>query len=266
MNVNDIEYRLALAVYVFNKNKIDNVDFLTDLIKKLYIATGQYLNMEVFKYNLSCYKMVDPYYTAVNNIVDNKYHYYFDLYRKADKKAELLKFYQLIKSGLYKYNLNEEINEGSSFEEFLGMNNIFNFEIDEPINYETFEYENNYETKIQRSNQIRYNALSLAGFNCELDSQHKSFVRNVDKRNYTEGHHLIPIKAQSEFNYSLDVESNIVSLCPNCHRMIHYGKDNENIIRKLFDLREDRLILAGIKISYEDLLHYYKGGTNNVYK
>ncbi|MCE0554185.1 restriction endonuclease [Bacillus thuringiensis] len=32
---------------------------------------------------------------------------------------------------------------------------------------------------------------------------------------------------QHDFENSLDVVGNIVSICPNCHRLIHYGRDKD---------------------------------------
>ena len=40
-------------------------------------------------------------------------------------------------------------------------------------------------------------------------------------------HHLIPLRMQHDFENSLDVVGNIVSICPNCHRLIHYGRDKD---------------------------------------
>ena len=74
---------------------------------------------------------------------------------------------------------------------------------------------------------------------------------------YTEPHHLIPMKAQKDFEVSLDVENNIVSLCSHCHNLIHYGKDVETVLHKLYEEREALLCEAGIVISFEELLKYY---------
>ena len=38
-----------------------------------------------------------------------------------------------------------------------------------------------------------------------------------------EGHHLVPLEYQDLFNESLYFVDNIVSLCPTCHREIHYA-------------------------------------------
>lgn len=71
-------------------------------------------------------------------------------------------------------------------------------------------------------------------------------------------HHLIPLSTQDYFDFSLDIDANIVCLCPNCHRKLHYGN---NITRDLIKLYEDRinyLRLSGIDISFDELIQLYK--------
>ena len=92
------------------------------------------------------------------------------------------------------------------------------------------------------------NALARAGFLCEYDNTHELFIRKRQPINYTEPHHLIPLKFDSLFENSLDVEANIVSLCSNCHDLIHYGADAEHVIRKLWEERKDELRAAGLGI------------------
>lgn len=51
---------------------------------------------------------------------------------------------------------------------------------------------------------------------------------------------------QERFEYSLDVQTNIVSLCSNCHKRLHYGKDPELLLKQLYEERKDELKAAGI--------------------
>lgn len=101
-------------------------------------------------------------------------------------------------------------------------------------------------------------ALAMAEYECEIDPKHETFIRKKEDINYTEPHHLIPMSFQSEFSTSLDVAANIVSLCSGCHNKIHYGRDYEDMIKLLYKKRRDRLKNAGIVISLENLLSYYK--------
>ena len=102
---------------------------------------------------------------------------------------------------------------------------------------------------------MRYVWLDLyASLNCSNDL----FIRKKDGQYYTEGHHLIPLRYQEEFNYSLDVEANIVSLCPTCHRLLHYGKDCESKLCELLEKRRERLEKCNIFVSQERLIEMYK--------
>ncbi len=63
----------------------------------------------------------------------------------------------------------------------------------------------------------------LSGTKCEFNSLHYTFVGQRTNKQYVEAHHLIPMKYQHLFSEPLDNLSNIVSLCPNCHRGIHHA-------------------------------------------
>jgi 5-methylcytosine-specific restriction protein A len=63
---------------------------------------------------------------------------------------------------------------------------------------------------------------------------------------------------QDDFNTSLDVEENIISLCCNCHKQIHLGQGYEEMLRK-YIMRKELLKQVAIDISLEDLIRYYKG-------
>ena len=81
--------------------------------------------------------------------------------------------------------------------------------------------------KIRHSSMIgqtAVNVLDHAGFTCEIDPRHPIFIRKHSDKPYTEPHHLIPLAMQDQFDVSLDVEENIISICSNCHNEIHYGK------------------------------------------
>lgn len=108
-----------------------------------------------------------------------------------------------------------------------------------------------------RRKEISINALKRAGHLCEVDNRHPGFIRKSDGTNYTEPHHLIPMCMQRFFENSLDVEANIVSLCSNCHNLLHYGKDKVEILKQLYDLRKNELKEAGIEITFNDLLDMY---------
>ena len=115
-----------------------------------------------------------------------------------------------------------------------------------------------------RSRDKAKKALIRADFKCEVDESHKLFLRKSQPINYTEPHHLIPLKYDKLFSKSLDVEANIVSLCSYCHNLIHYGADAEIVIRKLWEDRKEELEAAGIlemnngtRLTVDILLGFY---------
>lgn len=102
-------------------------------------------------------------------------------------------------------------------------------------------------------------ALRRAGFRCEIDCDHPTFLAQAGNRGYVEAHHLIPISKQILFNNSLDHPANIVSLCTNCHKLLHHGRviDKRAHLTKLLHDRRKILENAGIFIAELTLLSYY---------
>lgn len=111
--------------------------------------------------------------------------------------------------------------------------------------------------KYPRNSQVAFNALKIARHVCEFDNSHITFKRKRDGNDYTEPHHLIPLSSYNDFQYSLDVEENIVSLCSNCHNLLHYGAEFEVVLKKLYEARKDMLESVGLKITYDELKKYY---------
>lgn len=93
---------------------------------------------------------------------------------------------------------------------------------------------------------------------CELAHNHPRFPRKGDGKPFVEVHHLIPMNAQAYFNHSLDVQANLICLCPNCHSEIHYGVRRDILIEKLYKIRAESLRRAALDISLQELLEYYK--------
>lgn len=108
-----------------------------------------------------------------------------------------------------------------------------------------------------RDRETAINALKHAEFRCEIDSTHKLFIKKDGRTTYTEPHHLVPLSAYKDFDVSLDVEENIVSLCSHCHNEIHYGINGKKLVEQLYKMRKEELAKVGISISLEKLLKYY---------
>ena len=108
----------------------------------------------------------------------------------------------------------------------------------------------------KRNQEKAKKSIVLANYKCDLDQSHVSFISKNGKP-YMEAHHLVPLSTQDYFDYSLDVDANIVCLCPNCHRKLHYGENIKDDLRKLFNDRAKHLKQSGIDISFEEMVELY---------
>lgn len=114
--------------------------------------------------------------------------------------------------------------------------------------------------KYPRKASVAKKALFLSKHRCDADVNHETFIRRNGYIPYTEPHHLIPLSVYNDFEYSLDVEENIVSLCSNCHNLLHYGASFEVVLMKIYNERKDMLKQVGLEISFEQLKKYYSYG------
>jgi len=118
---------------------------------------------------------------------------------------------------------------------------------------------------ISKNSKISKAALRDVTYTCQIDSNHKTFTtkQNVP---YMEGHHLIPCtlnnskEFESKYNKNIDCYENIVCLCPNCHRAVHFGdwKTKEEKIKIMYTKQRAKLQRIGITITEEELLKLYK--------
>ena len=105
--------------------------------------------------------------------------------------------------------------------------------------------------QVERDRDIREVCLMRAGYQCEINSEHTSFTA-TNGRQYVESHHIIPLKYQDQFNFNLDTVDNLIALCPNCHKAIHYGsrRTKEKLLKQIHNIRPIT--------EYEKLLSFYK--------
>jgi 5-methylcytosine-specific restriction protein A len=69
-----------------------------------------------------------------------------------------------------------------------------------------------------RSPDVVAEALLRANGFCERCRQEAPFLRKSDGTPYLEVHHNIPLS-----EHGTDTLENVVALCPNCHRKVHFG-------------------------------------------
>lgn len=113
-------------------------------------------------------------------------------------------------------------------------------------------------TKYKVNTRIKKTAIRLANYQCEHNPLHVTFLDKKGSQ-YMEGHHLIPMNAQPQTAVNLDRIENIVSLCPTCHRAVHYGDEGvkKRILWTLYQNNIQNLTSVNLNISFEDLLSYY---------
>jgi 5-methylcytosine-specific restriction protein A len=101
---------------------------------------------------------------------------------------------------------------------------------------------------------MRTQVIEFAGYSCEINGEHESFIAERNHKPYMEGHHAIPMRLQPQFDKSLDVYANIICLCPVCHRRIHYGlkEDRQQMMMQIYENRSDRLDHCGIRLSKQE--------------
>ena len=106
----------------------------------------------------------------------------------------------------------------------------------------------------KRSGILRNQTIEYAGYQCEIDHTHETFIAGSTNRPYMEVHHIIPLQYQDKFKHSLDVYANLISLCPICHRKIHLGLrgDRRNMVDELYEKRKTRFINCGLIIGKEE--------------
>lgn len=87
------------------------------------------------------------------------------------------------------------------------------------------------------------------------------FTSKKDNQNYMEVHHFIPREFASEFEHTIEILDNYVTLCPCCHRKIHHAVDRErkSMIMTIYSKRKEKLEQHGLYIaSPKQVLKFYK--------
>lgn len=133
------------------------------------------------------------------------------------------------------------------------------------VQYEDMFFENEIENSfiknkikvyIKRNNKVINEAIKESNYKCYFDSLHKTF-ETEKAPNFVEGHHIIPMGQQKSFDQNLDTIDNVITLCPNCHRLMHLAKD-EIKMKYLNEILSKNNKLQTFKdITKEDLYELY---------
>jgi len=88
--------------------------------------------------------------------------------------------------------------------------------------------------RIKRDPKLILEAKERDKFICQVNKEHITFKSKG--KNYVEGHHIIPMYQQKNYDFILDNVDNILSLCPTCHREIHYSDNKKDILDKVYNI------------------------------
>ncbi|WP_223553217.1 HNH endonuclease [Lysinibacillus sphaericus] len=170
-------------------------------------------------------------------------------------------FCRLLLNKNFRYVLEENQDE-EYFQEEIERTEIDSSIVVEDLPRELIEGEYNHSltTKWKRNHVTSKKAIVLADFKCEYDNSHMFFKSSTTGENYVEAHHLIPMEFQKQFEKSLDIEANIISLCALCHKKVHHStmEEKKPILESLFLERRNRLEKCEISIELVDLITMYK--------
>ncbi|MBQ6509847.1 MAG: HNH endonuclease [Flexilinea sp.] len=209
---------------------------------------------------------VGHYLDALNNIsrrLKNKNLVKNDIYEISEldiliKYREILfsdpDFIELDSRGrrMYSSGLNNYIRFASGDEFRTAVMNITEFDtpIAPPVTVSSDQ------TTWRRSGILRSQILVIANYTCEINKNHETFIAEKTRHPFMESHHIIPMRFQNDFEYSLDVYANLICLCPICHRKIHYGlkQERKDMMKRILSDREERLIHSGISLCSEDII------------
>jgi len=119
---------------------------------------------------------------------------------------------------------------------------------------DNYYYKKNIRQNITRNYELTKKIIENSNYKCFFDHNHHTFPTD-NLPNYLEGHHIIPISNIDSFDFDLDVENNIIAVCPNCHRKIHLAKNKikYEMIEKIFNETQ----IKSLNISQQNLLNLY---------
>ena len=108
--------------------------------------------------------------------------------------------------------------------------------------------------RYKRDARLIQQAKQRDNFICQVDNTHKTFISKG--HNYVEGHHIVPMFQQKNFQFGLDDVDNILSLCPTCHREIHSADEKVNILGKIFELKKEYMVSNNITLNDLEKMYY----------
>ena len=261
-NDSSLEEKQELKEYVSNQPKNRELSKgETCTISYKYKSTGSYVKSTLIdnaKIQYFTLMLLDKDYKNYEEFYEYALLKYSELYINIDM-AKILSFierhqevYKLIYEEIFnivQYSLNfreeKEINEADiNLEEKIDDTDV-----------------NSVEKYNKVSTVLKKLAKTNSNYRCELEDFYgcQYFTSKESHKNYVEVHHLIPRAVGNDFENSIEVVENYVTLCPHCHRLIHLGEDVERkpALHNLYIRRKELLREKGLNISEKELNEYY---------
>jgi 5-methylcytosine-specific restriction protein A len=145
-------------------------------------------------------------------------------------------------------------NEYQNYIEGIEIDDLF---IDDKEPYDNYtENKQNILSKYSRDKKNVSLVIEEYGRFCFINKEHESFD-NLDNLKYVEVHHIIPFSLSDLLDINLDVKSNLICLCPNCHKKMHYSNYESKMamIDYIWDRRGGQL--SELNFNKLDLLNIY---------
>ncbi|MFW3427460.1 HNH endonuclease [Aliarcobacter butzleri] len=200
---------------------------------------------------------------------DSKFTAYFESIGILEKEGVNYKIpsiiYNQYGNRISEMSIYNEENVFTQLEQNEDNNNILDIRINNPelllnLNNRIPEIEERTpQIRYKTNNRIKRTCLENAEYKCTFNINHETFI-NKENTPFVEAHHLIPMSMQTRFTQNLDRLENLISLCPNCHRQIHYGNEESRfeLLESFYNQRIQSLQEAGFSLTLEELKSFYR--------
>lgn len=229
------------------------------------------LNRYIDKDNVFCSYSIES--DTLVNLMNEEHKFVIKINEYSNKMFRRQRFYKgkypeldkKIFAYIERYIDNKNIDDDASFQlEIQSVDEAKCSNIDDNSKRKPAFTSGNNSLGVKKNALVSKQALMNSKYLCAGDHSHVTF-KTAKGMMYMEGHHLIPCTYSiakyywDNYGVNIDCQSNIVCLCPTCHRQIHYGSSNvkRDLIEKLFDVQKDKLSNVGIRISIDELLNFY---------
>ena len=287
-SMRDNDFDSALEYYVLQLFKTSYPNHATErnrlslfpfrIMFKLLSKNSKYRGYVPRKFFLSEIPFIREYSDVeliLEKLSDEEYLNHLSKYNKSEFKKISDKFYEKwnawVVSSLVEMNiLKESGNRNNSIIELASPINEFIEDIVDKMHFRDMffasdkqyvDVKNKIRSK-QRDPKLIQSVLENSNHTCFFDETHETFP-STTRPNYVEGHHIIPVSLNDSFEEELDCEENIIALCPNCHKAMHYATNEykQKLLKNILNENDD---FKKFDINLEDMKEIYFNKKINV--